>query len=334
MIEHPYLALFALLEKIQDPFQSGAELITDWCSRFGLLGILPHRVHTITLPARWGGTTNFAEPIWRKLHRLQPNQLVPVVTQHFRSSTGWHSRKMAFPPVRDGKCLSGGIVTDQDLPPECPRPSVIWTKTDEVIPSSSPLDVLGPFFPDAPADFKYPMPLSAEFWPLYCEPIHEFWNVALALYKVVKAIAELKQKPLTEFQGIEAALLLGNIERLNAFASPVGVSLGPARDGSKLVQRWAGPSLISSLSHMALLTLAQCQVHCCATCDGVFVSSAWQAKHCSPRCRETAAKRELRNRQRTAVAKRRDGESIESIARKLGSTVATVKGWLQKQSLR
>ena len=78
MMEPPYQELFALWQRIEDryalPQWAGAgpefnrrrisdggtsmdfdaQMVTDWCSRFGLLGILPQCASSITLPARWG----------------------------------------------------------------------------------------------------------------------------------------------------------------------------------------------------------------------------------------------------------------------------------------
>ncbi len=334
MIDLPFQELFALVREIKNPFGADAKLLANWCSRFGLLGILPHRAHTITLPARWSRPPdNAAAVIWQKFRNLGSRQLVPTVTQHTRTPTGWQSSRLPFAPARNVERLLGAVVTDRDLPSNCPRPGIIWTEADESTPSSASLDVLQPFFQSVRVnDSEYPMPLSPRFWASYCEPIHEFWNAAMALYQSVHAIAHLQHKPLNELPDIEAAMAFRAIQRLNALASPVSVSLGPVGDGSRLVQRWTGPSLISSLSYMALLTLAEGQAHRCAICSSVFVSGAWQAKYCSKRCRDTGLKRGLRLRQKTAIAMRRDGESIKVIALKLGSTVPTVKGWLTKQT--
>ena len=334
MLDLPYQDLFELIQQNENPFRTDGQAFADWCSRFGLLGILPHCAHTITLPARWEDIPgNAAGAIWRKSHQLESNQLVPTVTQHVRTPTGWRSVRMPFAPVGPSKRHRGVIAADRNLPPTCPLSGMIWTSPGETDSSSVSLDVLRPFFNSPSAgDIEHPMPLSADFWPIYCEPISEFWSAALMLRKSVGAIAYLKRKPLAEMRDVEAAMVLRDIERLNALASPVCLSLGVAGDGSKLVQRWAGPSLLSTLSHMALTTLADGQAHACQNCGSVFVSSAWQAKHCSPTCAHTSAKRELRKRQKTAVAMRRGGESIKVIAGKLGSTVPTVKGWLMKQT--
>ena len=55
-----------------------AQAVTDWCSRFGLLGILPQCANSNYATGPLG--TPSAPPIWRKIHRVEPDQLIPVVT--------------------------------------------------------------------------------------------------------------------------------------------------------------------------------------------------------------------------------------------------------------
>lgn len=331
MMELPYQQLLALDQQIKNPFKYDAGTVTEWCSRFGLLGILPHCASSITLPARWVTTESTpADMIWRKFHRIQPDQLVPVSAQHVRTPVGWSSFREPFPPVRDFQGSSGMLLDERDIPARCPAPGVIWTNPTETRPSFESLDRLRPFFPGASVgSLEYPLPLSPVFWDLYGEPVHEFLNAARALHYSVRVIAHFGQKPLKELQEHDAALLLGAVEKLNALASPVSISLGPAENGAGLVQRWAGPSLLSSFAHMALLTLAEGLVRCCENCKNVFVTAAWQGAYCSVRCRSTALKRSTRERQKTAAAMHRAGKSIKTIAQRVGSKEETVRAWLK-----
>jgi len=331
MMELPYQQLLVLEQQVKDPNRYDAGLITEWCSRFGLLGILPHCASSITLPARWATTgSNAADKIWRRFHHIQSDQFVPVSAQHVRTPVGWSSFREPFPPAH-GAQGSSGLLDERDMPARCPRPGVIWTNPTEIRPSFEPLDRLRPFFKGSSAStFEYPLPLSPEFWPLYGEPVHEFLNAARAFHHSVKVIAQFGQKPLKKLQEHDAAFLFRAVEELNALASPVSISLGPAENGAGLVQRWAGPSLLSSLAHMALLTLAEGLVRCCENCNNVFVTAAWQGAYCSVRCRGTALKRATRERQKTAAAMHRAGKSIETIAQRVGSKVETVRGWLRK----
>jgi hypothetical protein len=80
MMESPYGELFSLEQSNCDPLRYDAASILNWCSRFGLLGLLPHCATVITLPARWAKTDNRAElRMWRKFKRIKDECLVPTV---------------------------------------------------------------------------------------------------------------------------------------------------------------------------------------------------------------------------------------------------------------
>jgi hypothetical protein len=337
MAEPPYQQLFSLVRPTEGPKWAGGgvgfdvEAIIEWCSHFGLLGLLPHCAYAITLPARWtktGDATNVR--IWRKFNRLGPDELVPAVTRHVRQPTGWNSEALPFPPGTNVGARVGTVVDEVDLTATTPRPGVIWTNMTEVNPSVQALDKLLPFFGASAANgFECPMPLSSDFWEVYGEPVEQFFNAVLALYHAVATIARLGENP-RELRGDDLTHLSRATSILTALAAPVSVSVSFSDDGSRLVQRWAGPSLLSSFAHMAVQDLTAGLVRSCANCNGVFVTNAWQGVYCSVRCRGTALKRSLRERQRTAIEMSRAGKSIKTIARNLGSEENTVKGWVKK----
>lgn len=336
IIEPPYRQLFSVVRENKKKKQVTYDdaLIIDWCSRFGLLGILPHRVHSITLPARWGTTEDSRDRrMWRKFHGIEGERLLPVVTQHVRTPTGWSSSRHPFPPMRGTEGRLGAAVDESGLLPDWPQPGIIWAGLTEMTPSADSLGKLGPFFRVVSSrEAEYPMPLSPSFWEVYAEPLYEFQNAVDLLSYSVKTIALLKKKPGGELRGADGVRLLNAVQKLNALAAPVCVSLSPSSDGSKLVQKWAGPSLLSSLALMALLDLAEGLLRSCGNCSGAFVTSAYQGTYCSKKCRETALKRLLRKRQKAAVAMHNDGMPIGAIAMQVGSRAKTVKGWINKKT--
>ena len=106
------------------------------------------------------------------------------------------------------------------------------------------------------------------------------------------------------------------IHALNAYVSTVRWCLAPTQDG--MVQRWASPSFFASLAMMILQDVAgKTRPRICRTCGRVFVSSAYQARYCSPRCRHTMNKRVFRrkaagNNRRDRRAKRHAGRRGKS----------------------
>jgi hypothetical protein len=338
MVEPPYQKLFSLVKTTKGPSWSegkglgyDVDAIINWCSRFGLLGLLPHCAYAVTLPARWTKPNNaFGVRLLRKFRGSGAEGFVPAVTEHLRQPTGWKSISTCFPLVTDVEGREGAAVADADLPASSPRPGVIWTDLTKVNPAVQPLDVLLPFFGRAAGNgFLCPVPLTTDFWEIYGEPVEQFFDAVLALFRAVDTIAKLGKNP-KELQGERLDDLVRATGLLTALAAPVSVSVSISDDGSELVQRWAGPSLLSSFAHMAVQDLTAGLVRSCAICNSVFVTRAWQGLYCSGTCRNTALKRSLRGRQKKAEEMHRVGTSIKAIARKLGSEEDTVKGWLKK----
>ena len=144
MIEPPYQQLVALYRTPQ-PSDTAATIL-EWCSRFGLLGILPHRAQSITLPARCTqAENNSAGRFWRKFPRIDCERLVPAVTQHVRTPTGWRSSTCPFPAISDACGRVGELVDKSDLGPGWPAPGMIWTTLNDMNPSIESLEKLALF---------------------------------------------------------------------------------------------------------------------------------------------------------------------------------------------
>src|SRR3954464_3707809 len=68
----------------------------------------------------------------------------------------------------------------------------------------------------------------------------------------------------------------------------------------------------------------------CQCCQLPFVSSAYQARYCSPNCRQLQQKRNVRKQAKEARSLRAQGQTIRQIASALGQDLHIVKGWLAK----
>jgi hypothetical protein len=172
------------------------------------------------------------------------------------------------------------------------------------------------FFPAVPAQqrdiYPYPRPLSEEFWHMYAEPLYDFLGWVSTLWALVRTLG-------SDFGQQQAPWLARSVTPW--------VRLDPE---GKAVVTWLSPSLVGSLTMMAILDATQGRFpRFCKGCGRFFVSAAYQAEFCSPRCRERVQKRNLRARMKTARAFAGEGLSVPEIAERLDSTVEVVSGWLQ-----
>jgi hypothetical protein len=153
------------------------------------------------------------------------------------------------------------------------------------------------------AAVDYPKPALAEvddeqalrsFWERYAEPLDDFVRAASALREALGGLREAR--PLSEMTPQQLQDLSRGISTLHALIFPVRAAVGVLEDGSRREQ-WISPSLLSSLAKMVHQDVTGGKRPlACAACGRTFVANAYQAKYCSPRCRNTAQKREYRRR--------------------------------------
>jgi hypothetical protein len=72
----------------------------------------------------------------------------------------------------------------------------------------------------------------------------------------------------------------------------------------------------------------------CPRCQSPFVSGAYQARYCSPACRQCQQKRNVREKAKLARSLRAEGQTIRQIAAALDQKVHVVKGWLAPKANR
>ena len=255
-----------------------------WCQRYGLLGVLLHRLDKVVLPARIEAHGN--------THSC-------VQDRYLRTPRGWQLVSTA--EECDGAALAAGEPV-----------GVMLHQLDSLEPVFEPFrQTWAEFFPTVPPDqresYPYPRPTSEEFWTLYREPVHEFFRVATFLERALTTLAK-GRGTFADGTPSQTASVVDDyalaVHELNAYASTVRWSLEPEQ--GKFVQRWTSPSLFSSLAMMVLQDISGGQVpRTCRTCGGVFISPAYQARYCSPRCRHTMNKRAVRKNARTKLQQRR-----------------------------
>src|SRR5262249_42119256 len=131
-IEPPYVALLNLSRCLQfrpspngvgsyAPSQESLKLIREWCSQYGLLGVLPSFYRRITLPAQWLPSSD--------LQMDGPVRWVPGYQVYVREAGRWgqmlHAKETEqarqLPEAAKGAELP---LPSAVCPPEWPRPSV------------------------------------------------------------------------------------------------------------------------------------------------------------------------------------------------------------------
>ncbi len=304
----PYQILLELLEDLRfRPASGGALALTPeaearllaWCARNGLLGILPHRTLMVVFPPQW-------EP------EMEGNRkgLLPSLRTYARTNTGWFLRisqqLVGGAEWRGAAHEKGQPIPEEYWPKQWPKPGVLIGELHKGgWKWESVTETWARFFPDIPrgelTGYPYPLPLTEDFWRIYAEPLDAFVSGAAALRDALKDLTATEAKS----PGVEHGRRI-----LHALLGPVSPALDIV-DGGQFRQRWVATSLLASYSMMAFQDLVeQRQVLICRICGKLFISGAWQATYCSPRCRHTAQKRAYRDKKRRKRGKAAEGRSI------------------------
>ncbi len=271
----PYEDLLKLAAKLQStspgrrhPLTEASETaVIEWSERNGPLGILLGRWESLTLATQ-------------------------------------ASESAEMKPTRYGRGYGQGVFlygSSWDI--EAQGSSVILHALEDLELVQEPLDkTWHGFFPTVSRaqarNYLYPLPYTDEFCRLYAEPLGDF-------VKAVRFLAGAIRR-LTAPDGDGRAtkdVALETINLLRRSNTPV-----LEQDGQgKLNQIWETPSLLASFAEMFAQDLTYGRTtRLCEGCQLPFVSSAYQARFCSPKCRWRHNKRKLR--QKPKPVKRRPGQ--------------------------
>jgi hypothetical protein len=120
------------------------------------------------------------------------------------------------------------------------------------------------------------------------------------------------------------------LNTINLLRRPIS-AIVDRRPKGDLQQIWETPSLLASFAEMFAQDIAYGRAtRLCQCCQLPFVSSAYQARYCSPNCRQLQQKRNVRKQAKEARNLRAQGQTIRQIASALGQDLHIVKGWLAK----
>ncbi len=267
--------------------------VLDWCSRYGLPGVLLHQTLAVTLAPRWTSVPGM-EPY-----------LVPEQDEFVRTSTGWsikHNRFMTITTEskRKSQKLEGTLVARDVAPDAWARVGVVRQELRSGDLAREPLrDTWWKYFPEVPEDeaetFRYPAPLSEAFWRSYAEPYAAFLD---SMQLMANALWDLEHhQPIALSSRVDRSHVADGRRLLHALLAPASPTIVAARDGS-FSQQWVCGSLLSAFAMMALQDLTEGQrVRRCSACERLFVSQHPAALYCSGQCRWKIQKRRQRENQ-------------------------------------
>lgn len=267
--------------------------ILNWCSRFGLPGMLPHQIRGITLAPRWRSVSEGDEII------------VPSQRHYVRTHHGWAGRIADVQPRTvvhsfNRPELNGLAVPREVAPDAWERTRVLRQPLRSPEHTSESLrETWWKYFPDVPSDeaetYAYPIPLSEEFWRLYAEPYAEFLD---GMQYLAEALWCLQQHhPRDTSIAEDARAVSRGVFMLETLLAPATITIVPKPDG-RFAQEWICGSLLSAFALMALQDLTESRRvrECAAQCGRLFVSQHPAALYCSDACRWKMQKRASRRR--------------------------------------
>jgi hypothetical protein len=298
--EPPYQSLLNAMDNVSWPLQPArADGLLAWCEEYGLLGVLPHQVLMVTTaPA---------------VVSLEPTPVIGL-NRCFRTNLrflreqppGWLSVQQQSKPQLEnhGGLSKRGQVPQELVPRTWPSPHVLMTSL-EPLPGHAPWSeeplsqTWARFFPDVPQEhwetYRYPTPLTEDFWRQYAEPLDQFARAASILRRAFDGLREdqaanAASAPSWELPQPRHEAWLS----INSLVSSVSPALEFSSDG-KPHQEWQAPSLIAHFAMMLLFDVTECRrLLSCAACDRLFTAKSPKARYCSDRCRERMQKRRYR----------------------------------------
>lgn len=281
--------------------------ITDWCTKHGLLGILPQRIQSV-----------YHQPTWE---RNKSRTLVPTIKSAHRTSLGWQESstvevdrwtELLQRNLDKLKPKEGEPVFTRNAPPNWPSDwievtpftmnemdiaQVIkyrrWRNREcPSIASTAHFDQY--FFPAAESGDPlslFPLPGSEHFWDRYREPLAEFVIAATRFASGAKAYVQLNERPADALDGDE----LYALDFFQALSRSVG--LGAPAEGQEYAPMTFAPSLLAAYAYMITLDMARLKlVMVCPECGKLFASRARRVIYCSVRCQSRVSKRRVKSK--------------------------------------
>lgn len=273
-------------------------LVTTWCSKYGLLGLLPHTLRMLALPPTW--ETRKDDPDRRWLVKTQRRYVRRGATWEAideqvetpfilpRVGSGRNRREIPFSIEREGALVADQVMEDDyDL-----RPFVEVFEADSIDRKSMSW-LADMYFPGIPRDglstHHYHAPLSAGFWREYAEPLDDFVREVTRLQRI---IGQTIATNATRADGAD----------LNDYLKDNCIFLGHTASEKRPQWSWEVPSLLAFMALSAARARVNGEIpRFCSACGSLFVTSAYQTAYCSSACKSRIHKRHFRDRKKSSL---------------------------------
>ncbi len=319
--------------------------IADWCSQYGLLGLLPARARIVALAPRWYLDETLPpvdphivrrpdmteEELATSVSFTRQDRLVPRQLIYRRSATGWLTYSIKSYQERDEAVIEGGLVKKAYLPDNWPAPyaileapfGVVGNVHKELRPWPLSEEWAG-YFPSVQwgetETYPYPAPLSDAFWRLYGETVTDFYHAARLFRQVLENLA-----------GTDVASEVPRetrVARCRRYLAEMVAGAQPTlaqTESGRLQQVFSEPSLLSTLGMMLLLDLDRYdRVRTCDLCTWPFVAHTSRDRFCEEKCRRTWQQGDRRARQVTTLAEALMRESPTTLADRAGAAARSL----------
>lgn len=273
--EPPYQSLARLVQQasftVDGTLRPESEAaVLDWCSRYGLLGIVPQQYETLPAVVKEEDTDD--GPIFMVRH------------SHYWAADGWDTG-LPLDTIGHGAGMPF-VVPNRFLHEYFPKGN--WKATD---------------YPEIPR------PDNPEFWAVYQEPVKEFVRRVVWLNDAIGGLGSVPPSvhhyvssglDLPDLDAdVAASDFWYGLSLINSLTASVSPIMEVVADGEHAVlrERWVFRSLLASMAMMIHRDLVRgARAYVCKNCGTPFTSSSPKAGYCSLTCRNSAQKRRQRER--------------------------------------
>jgi hypothetical protein len=315
-VAQPYVALLELQRALDDaeergirPFHSESfrfgssavvgpkneadELILEWSTQYGLLGLLNTLCNSICLPA--------------ELRHFKEREMWMVKqTIHVRDGGVWTPIDDLREVLVPGTSKTSERAARRELARQ-PKPAVSWLNPESKVYEQRPLDTIKDFFPfesqrKPGGRLLPPCPNYGGFWADYGEPVPQFLFWCRLFARAVNHLSRWAGGAAVSEAQWDVVAVDRSFRTLSALAQSAGPSFRFNRTRGSIEEARGSAGLLASYALMFLWDFMDGRRALrCENCRRHFVTNEKRAKYCKISCRNTAQSRRTRSRQKALV---------------------------------